>query len=400
MKYLKIAGFITATISLMFFMVYDKTLFASDVIKNGNKTMATGIGHSMVVKTGGNLWAWGYNKDGQLGDGTTIDRHIPVKIMDSVVSVSAGGNHTIAIKTDDSLWAWGYNYFGQLGDGTTSSLFAARPTPVKIMDLVVSVSAGGYHTMAIKADGSLWAWGRNKYGQLGDGTINNHSTPIKIMDLVASVSAGEGHTMAIKTDGSLWAWGLNESGELGDGTTTNHLAPVKIMDSALSVSAGVAHTMVIKADGSLWAWGSNWAGQLGDGTTISRHTPVKIMDSAMSVSSGHSHTVVIKTDGSLWAWGYNVFDEFGDRTTKYRSTPIKIMDSIVSVSAAPTEDTRTTAIKADGSLWAWGYNRYGELGDGTTVERSVPIKIMDGVMLPLAVKPITPAVKLLQNENN
>ena len=192
-------------------------------------------------------------------------------------TISTGGLNAMAIRTDGSLWAWGYNFFGQLGDGTNIS----RNTPVKSMDSVASVSAGGGHTLVIKPDGSLWAWGHNYYGQLGDGTNTDRNTPVKIMDSVASVSLGNNCTVAVKTDGSLWEWGEYAYGGLGDDTNTRRDTPVKIMDDAASVSAGWYHAIAVKTDGSLWAWGHNHYGQLGDGTNIDRNVPVKIMAGVM-----------------------------------------------------------------------------------------------------------------------
>ena len=294
---------------------------------------------------------------------------------DTNAKISAGTRHTMAIRSDGSLWAWGYNnLYGALGDGTLTS----HDAPIKIMDSVRSVSAGDDNTMAIKTDGSLLAWGNNYSGKLGDGTTTNSRTPVKIMDSVRSISAGGNHTLAIKTDGSLWAWGSNGYGYLGDGTTTSRYSPVKIMDSVVSVSAGTDHTMAIKNDGSLWAWGHNGYtyGELGDGTTTNKLSPIKIMDSVAYVSAGYHYTLAIKTDGSLWAWGWNQYGKLGDGTTTSRYNPVKIMDSVASVSAGRNH---AMAVKADGSLWAWGDNTFGELGDGTSTDSYTPVKIMDAV---------------------
>lgn len=288
------------------------------------------------------------------------------------IAVSAGRNYTTAIKSDETLWAWGNNSLGQLGDSTTTS----KTTPVKVMSDVVKVSSTGYHTVAIKSNGSLWAWGCNYYGQLGNGTTVNSISPMHVMDDVVSVSADSSRTFAIKKDGSLWAWGGNANGRLGNGTLINRTTPVKILDSVIAVSAGGYHTMAIKKDGSLWAWGLNSSGRLGDGTSINKVIPVKIMDSVESVSAGNWHTMAIKKDGSLWAWGINTSGRLGDGTTTNRILPTKILDSVLSVFAG---GEHTLAVKVDHSLWAWGGNSSNQLGDGTAISKTTPVKVLDSV---------------------
>ena len=237
-----------------------------------------------------------------------------------IKQVSLGKNHSAAIKTDGTLWIWGSNGSGRLGDGTTGR----RSTPVKVLDNVAAVSLGGNHSAAIKTDGSLWTWGRNYSGQLGDSTTADHSTPVKVLDNVAAVSLGDSHSAAIKTDGSLWTWGWNRYGQLGDGTTTDRSAPVKVLDNVAAVSLGDGHSAAIKTDGSLWTWGFNGHGQLGDGTKTSRSTPVKVLDNVAAVSLGYEHSAAIKTNGSLWTWGYNFEGKLGDGKTTDRSTPVQI----------------------------------------------------------------------------
>ena len=293
-------------------------------------------------------------------------------------SVSAGWEHNLAVKADGSLWAWGSNKYGQLGDGTASD----RHIPVKIMDGVVSVSAGGNHSLAIKADGSLWAWGWNLSAQLGDSTTADRYTPVKIMDNVVSAAAGGEHSLAIMSDGSLWAWGSNWFGQLGNGATNYRFMPVKIMDDVVSVAAGWNYNLAIKTDGSLWAWGWNGIGQLGDGTKENKYIPVKVMDDVMDASAKGEHSLAVKTDGSLWTWGSNSTGQLGDGSMiANRATPAKIMDEVVSVAAG---GNHSLAIKTDNSVWAWGSNWFGQLGNGANAANDNmaipvgnPVKILD-----------------------
>ena len=287
-------------------------------------------------------------------------------------TVSAGGVQTLAIKTDGSLWAWGWRDYNKY-------------TPTRIGSetnwATVSADLGNSseydYTVAIKKDGSLW---KKDYKLLDD-----YFHPIGTETNWASVSAGRGHRMAIKTDGSLWAWGDNFFGQRGDGTGDNFkTTPVRIGSETnwASVSAGGLYTVAIKTDGSLWAWGNNSYGQLGDGTSDNfKTTPVRIGSETnwATVSAGVAHTVAIKTDGSLWAWGNNYRGQLGDGTGGYdqqKDTPVRIGSETnwASVSAGYEH---TVAIKTDGSLWAWGDNYSGQLGNGTISYnlKTTPVRI-------------------------
>jgi alpha-tubulin suppressor-like RCC1 family protein len=351
------------------------------IMSSGVSSVALGGAHTCAVKTDGSLWCWGANYYGQLGDGTDgfgAEKNTPIQIMSSgVVSVALGGNHTCAVKTDGSLWCWGYNEYGQVGDGT-NGIGASKNTPVQIMSSgVSSVALGGNHTCAVKTDGSLWCWGYNYYGQLGDGTWASKNTPVQIMSSgVSSVALGGAHTCAVKTDGSLWCWGYNEYGQVGNGTDEDKNTPVQIMSSGVSsVALGGDHTCAVKTDGSLWCWGYNGAGQLGDGTDEDKNTPVQIMSSGVvSAALGGDHTCAIKQDGSLWCWGYNYYGQLGDGTGGDKNTPVQIMSS--GVSSVALGGLHTCAVKTDGSLWCWGYNYYGQVGDGTWASKDTPVQIM------------------------
>jgi Alpha-tubulin suppressor and related RCC1 domain-containing proteins len=291
------------------------------------------------------------------------------------VKIAAGGDHTIAITADGSLWAWGDNQKGQLGDGTTAENLVPKQI---IASGIAEISASYQYSFAIKTDGSLWAWGNNESGQLGDGTITESYSPKQIMaEGVTAIETNYGHTLAIKTDGSLWAWGDNHNGELGYKTATQSLVPEKIIASGVTaIAAGSSNSFAIKTDGSLWAWGNNDWGQLGDGILYKNSWVPKqiIANGVKEVAAWGNQTLALKTDGSLWAWGANGHGELGDGTTTQSLVPKQIIaGGVQTIEAGPNS---SFAIKTDGSLWAWGFNDFGELGDGTTTESLVPKQII------------------------
>ena len=294
---------------------------------------------------------------------------------DSISAMALGEYHTVTLKDDGSLWAWGNNSRGQLGDGTTIN----RNSPVQagMTKDWATVATGSSHTIASKMDGSLWAWGYNNQSQLGDGTATSSSKPVQVgtdKDWAAA-AAGSFYTIALKSDGSLWAWGQNSSGQLGDGTTTIRRTPVQVGTASdwISITAGSTHTIALKNDGSLWAWGNNTRSQLGDGTITNRNTPKQVGTDKdwVSIAAGEYHTIALKSDGSLWAWGHNNYGQLGDGTNTGRNAPFQIGEAL-DWAAIAVNGNHNIALKNDGSLWTWGYNQYGQLGDGTIINRNTP----------------------------
>jgi alpha-tubulin suppressor-like RCC1 family protein len=329
------------------------------------------------------LFAWGDNVYGQLGDGTITERVTPTDVADGRdwAAVSGGWLHTMAIRGDGTLWGWGRNASGQLGIPTVTDE-QLDPLQVGSDSNWRSVGAGGSHTLAIKDDGTLWGWGDNSVGEIGDGTTTSRLAPTRVGSDSdwSSVSAGGSHTLAIKDDGTLWGWGDNRYGQVGDGSHTNRTTPVRIgaRSDWVHVEAGRLYSTALRGDGTLWTWGDNVTGELGDGTTTGRSAPIRVgtdTDWVYSNGGGH-HTVALKSDGTLWGWGRNGAGQLGDGTTEGAGhlSPLQIGedDDWVDVSLGYEH---TVALKSDGTLWVWGYNQYGQVGDGTNTDRTIPVRI-------------------------
>jgi alpha-tubulin suppressor-like RCC1 family protein len=296
--------------------------------------VAAGGAHTLATTNDGYLWAWGANGSGQLGDGTATARPEPVPVpgLTDVVALAAGSSHSLALRSDGTVWAWGRNSFGQLGDGTGTDQLS--PVQVPALTDVVAIAAGDYHSLAIRSDGSVWAWGWNSGGQLGDGGTEDRYAPVPVDVLTSNavaISAGADHSLALTADGRVYAWGENYVGQLGLGDEDARFAPVEVPGLAgiTRIGAGAGHSLALTAGGSIWAWGYNLDGQLGDGSTTSRTTPgvVPGLPAVAGIGTDGYHVLAMAADGRVWGWGSNGQRQVGDWTTESRPTPTQVAEA-------------------------------------------------------------------------
>lgn len=309
------------------------------------------------------------------------------KAKETIKPMVCGGDlYNLALASDGTVWSWGYNFFGQLGDGTTTE----RTTPVKVKGLdgktITSIATGSAHSIALASDGTVWSWGINNKGHLGNGTNTNRSNPVQVTGLdgktITSIVAGGNHSLALASDGTVWAWGYNEYGQLGNGSMTDKNIPVQVTGlngkTITSIAAGSVHSLAVASDGTLWVWGHNTSSQLGDGTDIGRSTPVQVMGlsekTITSCAGGNEHSIALASDGTLWTWGSNFYGQLGDGSKNTRKTPVRVtgLDS-KTITSCNVGGHFCIALASDSTLWAWGWNNFGQLGDDTKADHNTPI---------------------------
>ncbi|MEA2699211.1 MAG: hypothetical protein QOI66_3482, partial [Myxococcales bacterium] len=394
----------------------------------GNPLTALRVGaaHACLLLADGGVGCWGRNDHGQLGDGTLTPRSAPVAVnnLPPAKAIATGQQHTCAVARDGTVacWGggplaptgppavvpgiadavdvaagsdfscallasggvqcWGDNSAGQLGDGTGTP--QAVPVTVFALTGVVTLSASGQHACALRDDQTVWCWGNNPLGQLGDGTIVNQPRPVRAVGLtsVVAVATSPGHSCAATRADGLWCWGSNDTGQLGTtgSDAANQPRPVRVavVNDPIDVAAGAHHTCALRKNGGVWCWGNNRSGQLGEGTTGSLGVPVPVstFTGGVSVAAGETFTCARKNDGTLWCWGDNRDGQLGLGSAIVRTTPVRVAGvSAATDVAAGGAHSCATGIGSDGAtagLLCWGSNRAGQLGDNTTLDRSLP----------------------------
>ena len=360
---------------------------ASALEPNDIKAIAAGGSHTCVLTNAGGVKCWGENQYGQLGDGTMTNRSIAVDVIglsSGVVAIDTGILHTCAVLFTGGVKCWGFNRFGQLGDGTRVEV---RLAPVDVVGLgvgVTSIGTGGYHTCALTAAGGVKCWGQNESGQLGDGTVTDRRGIVDVPGLgsgIVAIAVGHSHNCALTVGGGKKCWGNNAAGQLGDGTRTMRPTPTDVsgLDSGIvAFAAGEYHTCAITTGGGAKCWGNGGNGQLGIGFGDTQLTPVDVLGldgGTMAIDTGSVHTCALTTSGGAKCWGFNAGGELGDGTTTQRMAPVDVVGLGNGGIAVVTGSSHSCALTRVGGVKCWGSNGWGTLGDGSLADSTAPVDV-------------------------
>jgi alpha-tubulin suppressor-like RCC1 family protein len=334
-------------------------------------------------------WGWGCNSAGHVGDNTIANKVSPVSVVGGFTDwcqVGTGTLHSIGVRTNGTAWAWGNNAQGMLGDNTITN----RSSPVSVVGGFTDwrqVSGGCGHSLGVRSNGTVWAWGCAFNGQLGNNSTTNRSSPVSVLGGFTDwcqVSAGCLHSLGVRRNGTAWAWGSNTCGRLGDNTVTNRSSPVSVVGGFTDwcqVSGGGFHSLGLRSNGTVWAWGCNSVGQLGTNTLTSRSSPVSVVGGFTDwcqVSAGDGHSLGVRTNGTAWAWGNGGNGRLGDNTTTAKSSPVSVVGGFTNWCQVSAGASHSLGLRTNGTLWSWGYGSGGKLGDGGTTQRTSPVSVVGG----------------------
>lgn len=374
--------------------------FGGAAIPDGVVAISAGMYHSCAITESGLAFCWGRNGSGQLGDGSKAHRATPVAVqgLTAVVAISAGSSHSCAINQAGRAYCWGNNSMGQLGQSENAP--STVPVEVKGLGDLRQISAGAAHSCAVAADGGAWCWGDNKLGQLGSGKRSgtgsgkgSSARPTRVQNLedVTAISASllEGHSCALSGNGDGFCWGNNRYGQLGIGSTSPARLPQQIAglaDLTSLTARGYGHSCAAASSGAAWCWGRHAYGQLGTGkndessedgsVNFPTAQPVKALPFARQVAVGSAHSCAIDQHGAPWCWGDNAYGKLGDGTTQQRTAPVKVVKALQKAVAIAPGGRHTCGIDQIGEVYCWGDGRFGQLGNGSTPDQQLtPVKV-------------------------
>lgn len=394
-----IALIFTGTVLSASVFSYSKPVFAADAVSSGSASLSTvsaGLGHSLSLNSDGTVWAWGDNSEGQLGNNNedlqTSPTPVQVNNLSNVVAVAAGGAHSLALKKDGTVWGWGNNEFGQSGFGTVELIAGGpdyympdqflksyKPLQVQTLTDVIAIAAGIDYSLALTADGTVWSWGSQPYGrQLYNDPGTFIVTPQQVktnsdhnLTDITKISAGSAFALALKNDGTVWTWGgLLVDGE-GVHNTVSTAQLVYSLTDVVSISAGYSHSLALKSDGTVWGWGSNELYQLGERDKLENwSTPLQIsgLSNVHAITAGLYLSQALKTDGTVWSWGGNLWGQLGDaipfEQEPVAKTAVRVK-GLTNVTAISSGFGFCIARQSGGNIWVWGANSEGQLGNNT-----------------------------------
>jgi alpha-tubulin suppressor-like RCC1 family protein len=332
--------------------------------------------------------SWGVNAFGRLGNGSFVaDCSIPILVVGGFTDwcqVSAG-YHSLGVRQNGTAWAWGFNGQGQLGDNSITS----RASPVSVVGgftdwCQVAASSAGLHSLGVRTNGTAWGWGYNINGRLGDNTTVSKRSPISVIGGFTDwcqVSGGQAHSLGVRTNGTAWGWGYNGQGRLGDNSATARSSPVSVVGGFTDwcqVSGGCCHSLGVRQNGTAWGWGCNVQGQIGDNTVVSKISPVSVVGGFTDwcqISAGACHSLAIRSSGTVWAWGANDRGQLGQNTVTSRSSPVSVVGGYTDWCQISAGEQHSLGVRTNGQAWAWGSNCCGSLGDGGTTNQSSPVSV-------------------------
>ncbi len=382
------------------------------------QTISAGSFHTAVICSNDSVVsAWGANANGQLGMNDTTQELSPLRVhgpgnvgfLKNIKQIVIRENFSIALMYDSTVWAWGFNGDGELGNNTTTDSWVPvqvhGPGNVGHLTGITQISAGYAHVLALKFDGTVWSWGDNFNGELGDSTTTNRNTPVQVHGVsnilfltgVTQIAAGQQFNVALIAGGNVLAWGLDTNGELGDNSLKDKYVPVQVhgannigfITGVTALAAGGQHALALRTDSTVWSWGLNVNGELGNNTVMIDSVPAEVhgpgnvgfLTGVTFIKAGDYFSGAIKGDSTVWTWGFNYYGQLGVNDTTERNTPVQVhgagnsgfLHGIVEIALG---DEHAIAKKSDGSFWSWGWNGNGQLGDGSSTDRWTPVSVI------------------------